>query len=126
VISGEFRGREYPQADLVELFKEYQQRAQGLVVFTVGSEDILYARPGQPIQRCKPYSVKVIDSAGAGDSFRAGVAYGLLHRWPDAEIMTFASAVAGMVCASFPGVLNSPSLPEVQEFMQARGVTLPG
>jgi sugar/nucleoside kinase (ribokinase family) len=81
IISGEFRNRAYPQADLSELFAEYQQRAQGLVVFTVGDDAILYGRRGQPIRQFKPYPVKVIDSAGAGDSFRAGVIYGLLQQW---------------------------------------------
>ena len=69
IISGEFRNRAYPQAELSELFAEYQQRAQGLVVFTVGDDAILYGRRGAPSRQFKPYPVKVIDSAGAGDSF---------------------------------------------------------
>lgn len=120
IISGEFRGREYPQANLAELFPEYQQRARGLVVFTVGGEDIWYARKGEPIRRFKPYRVRVKDSAGAGDSFRAGMVYGMLKKWQDEEIIRYASAVAGMVCESFPGVLHSPSLSEVELFMRER------
>lgn len=120
MISGEFRGREYPQADLTELLVEYQQRAKGLVIFTVGGETVLYARKGESIKHFQPYSVQVIDSAGAGDSFRAGVVYGLLQNWNDDEIVRYASAVAAMVCASFPGVLNSPTHAEVMEFIQKR------
>ncbi len=51
IISGEFRNRAYPQAELSELFAEYQQRAQGLVVFTVGDEAVLYGRKGAPSRR---------------------------------------------------------------------------
>lgn len=122
IISGEFRGQEYPNADLPALFCEYQQRAQGMVVFTVGAETVLYARKGAPVKRFKPYPVKVIDSAGAGDAFRAGVVYGLLQQWSDEETIRYASAVAGMVCASFPGVLNSPTHAEVMEFIHQQAL----
>ncbi len=118
IISGEFRNRAYPQAELSELFAEYQQRAQGLVVFTVGDDAILYGRQGAPSRQFKPYRVEVVDSAGAGDSFRAGVIYGLLQQWSDDQTIRYAAAVAGMVCASFPGVLNSPTHAEVMQFIQ--------
>ena len=118
ILSGEYRNRAYPQADVSMLFAEYQQRAQGLVVFTVGDDAVLYGRRGQPIRQFKPYPVKVIDSAGAGDSFRAGVIYGMLQQWDDDQTIQYASAVAGMVCASFPGVLNSPTHTEVMHFIQ--------
>jgi len=118
IISGEFRNRQYPQAELSELFAEYQQRAQGLVVFTVGDDVIYYGRKGAPVKQFKPYHVKVIDSAGAGDSFRAGVIYGMLQQWDDDQTIQYAAAVAGLVCASFPGVLNSPTHAEVLKFIQ--------
>ena len=118
IISGEFRNRAYPQAELSELFAAYQQHAQGLVVLTVGDDAILYGRRGAPGKRLKPFRVKVVDSAGAGDSFRAGVIYGMLQQWGDDQIIQYAAAVAGLVCASFPGVLNSPTHAEVMRFIQ--------
>ncbi|MDX9954291.1 MAG: carbohydrate kinase family protein [Anaerolineae bacterium] len=118
IISGEFRNREYPQADVAALFAAYQQRAQGLVVFTVGDNAILYGRRGAPIKQFEPYQVNVIDSAGAGDSFRAGVIYGMLQQWDDDQTIQYAAAVAGLVCASFPGVLHSPTHAEVMRFIQ--------
>ena len=118
ILSGEYRNRAYPQADLAELFAAYQQRAHGLVVFTVGDDAVLYGRKGAPIKQFKPYPVQVIDSAGAGDSFRAGVIYGMLQQWDDDQTIQYAAAVAGLVCASFPGVLNSPTHAEVMQFIQ--------
>lgn len=118
IISGEFRNREYPNINLPDLFVEYQQRAQGLVVLTAGDDEILFGRKGMPIRRFKPYRVKVIDSAGAGDSYRAGVIYGMLNHWSDEKTIQFASAIAAMVCASFPGVLNSPNHAAVLKFIQ--------
>lgn len=122
IISGEFRNRQYPQADLFELLVEYQQRASGLVVFTVGAEAILYGRRDTPSKRFKPFPVEVKDSAGAGDSFRAGIIFGMLKKWNDDQTIQYAAAVAGLVCASFPGVLNSPTHAEVIQFIQEQGL----
>jgi len=122
IVSGEFRDREYPQADLSALFSAYQQGARGLVVFTVGSAEILYGRAGEPVRRFAPYKIKVIDSAGAGDSFRAGVIYGLLQGWEEDQIIRYAVAISAMVCASFPGVLNSPTHPEVMKFLAGQAI----
>lgn len=118
IISGEYRHREYPQVKVDELFSEYQNRAKGLVVFTVGDKEVLYGRSGEICKKFNPYRVKVVDSAGAGDSFRAGVIYGLLKKWDDEKIIQYASAVAGLVCASFPGVIRSPTHMEVMNFIQ--------
>ena len=124
IVSGEFRSREYPMAEISELFHEYQARARGLAVLTAGDGAILYGRKGGPVRDFQPYRVKVIDSAGAGDSFRAGVVYGMLQQWPDDRIIQYASAVAAMVCQRFPGVLTSPTHSEVMQFMRAHKVGL--
>lgn len=118
IVSGEFRGREYPETVLDELFAEYQARARGLVIFTVGDKPVLYGRKGQAIRRLEPYRVAEVDSAGAGDSFRSGVVYGLLQGWGDTETVRYASALAAIVCTRFPGVLDSPAHGEVMDFIR--------
>lgn len=120
ILSGEFRNRKYPQVDLADLFSEYQLRAQGLVVFTTGDGAVLYGRNGTSIKKFNPFPVKVVDSAGAGDSFRAGVAYGLLKNWNDDQIIQYAAAIAGLVCERIPGVLKSPRHAEVMRLIQRR------
>jgi sugar/nucleoside kinase (ribokinase family) len=117
IISGEFRNRQYQQVERNALFKEYQQRTKGMVVFTEGADQILYGRKGELIKQFKPYQVKVVDSAGAGDSFRSGIIFGLLNKWRDEKSIRYASAVAALVCAGFPGVLNSPCHAEVMRFI---------
>jgi len=41
-----------------------------------------------------------------------------LQQWDDEHTIQYAAAVAGLVCASFPGVLNSPTHAEVMQFIQ--------
>jgi fructokinase len=53
--------------------------------------------------------VKVVDTVGAGDSFTAAVALGMLAGWPMDEIHRGASEVAAFVCSQ-PG--GTPELPE--------------
>ena len=94
VISGELMARDYPEAPRSEnerekLFEKYLDRCPGLVIFTAGSRPLWYARgregssapgrvpPGERRQM-SPIPVEIVDSAGAGDSFRGGLIYGTL------------------------------------------------
>ncbi len=118
IISGEYRNREHPRADLLALFAEYQQKVKGLLIFTCGSQEVLFGRKGEVVQRFPAYQVKAIDTAGAGDAFRAGIAYGLLQGWDDLDIIRYGSALAAIICTRFPGVLDSPTCAEVDTFLR--------
>jgi sugar/nucleoside kinase (ribokinase family) len=117
VVSLELLDKDYPGHDLAELFERYRRACPGLVVFTFGSRPLWYGRPGQARQELQPFSVAAVDTAGAGDAFRAGVVYGLLRGWGDLPTLRFASALAALVCTTAPGVVNSPTLPEVEAFL---------
>ncbi|HWA88253.1 MAG TPA: carbohydrate kinase family protein [Opitutus sp.] len=127
VISGEFLARDHrdcldfgPARD--RLFDDYLARCPGLVVFTAGSRPLWFARAGEATRHeFAPFSVEVIDSAGAGDSLRAGLIYGLLQGWTDAESVRFASAVAALICTTAPGCVHPPTLAQVRSFLDARG-----
>lgn len=140
-VSGEMIAREYPralgdEATRLELFEEYLTNCPGLVVFTAGSRPVWYGRGYTagfapewvgPGIRCElpPFQVEVVDSAGAGDSFRGGLIHGLLQGWNDEETVRFACAVAALVCRSAPGCVNPPSLEEVRAFLAANGAAAP-
>ncbi len=123
VIADSFIRENYPDADLEDLFREYQSSNNGLTVFTFGDAPAWYARPGQAIQRFTPFSVDPVDTTGGGDSFRAGIVYGFMMNWDDRRMVEFAAAVAAIVCTRFPGVLNAPSLDEVSRFMESAGAS---
>jgi sugar/nucleoside kinase (ribokinase family) len=128
VISNEFLHREHPDcvamgAAREALFLRYLERCPGLVVFTSGSGEVRFGRQTMT-DSVKPRKVEVVDSAGAGDSFRGALAYALLQGWNDRRAVEFAAAVAALVCTTTPGCLHSPTLAEVQTFL-ATGPTVP-
>ena len=131
VISNEFLRREYPDAENLglpreRLFADYLARCPGLVVFTAGTDPLWYARGGDPARReLPPFPIEVVDSAGAGDSFRGGLIYGLLRGWSDEASVRFACAVAALICTTAPGCVHPPTLEQVHAFLAANGVPPP-
>jgi sugar/nucleoside kinase (ribokinase family) len=119
VIAESFIRENYPDHDHEGLFRRYRASAAGLVIFTFGDRPAWYARRGQTARFLEPFTIEPVDTTGGGDSFRAGIVYALLAGWDDARAMRFAAAVAALNCTRFPGVLNSPSLNEVEAFIDA-------
>jgi sugar/nucleoside kinase (ribokinase family) len=118
--SKEFLDREYPGIEPKELLKQYQSNCSGLIIFTFGSSQVLFASAKTPAQSFQPYTVKVVDTLAAGDTFRAGVVYGILKGWSDLEVVRFASATAAVSCTRFPSVYEPPSLAEITDLMNSR------
>ena len=116
ILSGDFLGQFYKRKNIKQLFRLYASRMSGLLILTQGSKAVWYGRKGGPVRKFKPFSVKVKDTTGAGDAFRAGVIHGLVSGWPDSKIISFASALAAMICQTFPGCMNGPSLEQVEKF----------
>jgi sugar/nucleoside kinase (ribokinase family) len=65
------------------------------------------------------FAVAVRSTVGAGDSFNAGLLYGLQQGWPLAQAVRFGNAVAALVIASEHGILGCPPLTQVNAFLQA-------
>jgi len=91
------------------------------VIITSGGNDMLYGRKGEQMKRMKPFSVEVKSTLGAGDTFKAGCVYGLLHGMMDDELVRFASACSAIAISRFPLPLNPPTLEEVKALIE-RGV----
>ncbi|HEX2952378.1 MAG TPA: PfkB family carbohydrate kinase, partial [Bacillota bacterium] len=72
-------------------------------------------RKGSVIQKIAPFKVMVKSTLGAGDTFRAGIVYGLLNGLSDLDTVKFAAATAASVCKRFPMALDPPGLEEIRE-----------
>lgn len=114
IVSNEFLRREFPGADHRELLLEYSRAGEGLVIFTCGARQILYARGGGSLCEAKPFSITPKCTLGAGDTFRGAVIHGLLSRWDDERVVRFAAATAACVCLRFPMAYDPPTLNEIE------------
>lgn len=118
ILSNEFLEPNYKGKDREALFQEYVNHTDGLVVFTLGSKDILYGRKGESLKHFKPYHVPVVSTLGAGDSFKAGCIYALLHNMKDDAAVSFAAATAACACTAFPLPLNPPTLEKIHKLQE--------
>lgn len=118
VISNEFIRNEFPKEDIGVLMKHYTDASNGLVIFTFGAREIFYGRKNKGIGRLIPYKVDVKSTLGAGDTFRAGVVYGVLNELDDENIVKFAAATAASVCKRFPMALDPPGIDEILGLMK--------
>ena len=121
IISEEYLRDVYSQYSVPTIIREYEERSNGTVMFTFGHKEIVYGSKDVAYKKFTPYKIDPVDTTGAGDSFRAGIIYGLLEKWPMGKTVEFASALAAIVCQSFPGVLNSPTYDEVIGFIKEHG-----
>lgn len=118
VVSKECTGSEqYRNKSVEEIYELLTDNTDGLVIITRGEKEMLYGRKGQPMKRMTPFSVEVKSTLGAGDTFKAGCVYGLLHGMTDNEIVRFASACSAIAISRFPLPLNPPTMDEVKELL---------
>lgn len=86
------------------------------IVVKQGHSGVTAFAPGDHIH-VDAFSVDANISVGAGDSFNAGLIYGLQQRWPLPQALRFANAVAALVVSGPRGVLGSPTLTQVEAFL---------
>jgi sugar/nucleoside kinase (ribokinase family) len=121
IISEEFAARSFDSSDPGTVMTTFTRRCNGLVILTRGAKPLLFSRDGAAVRDFIPFRVEARDTTGAGDSFRAGVIYGMLKGYDDAGLIETASAVAAMVSRQVPGVLSSPTVAELEGFLAANG-----
>ncbi len=114
VVSGECLSWHYQGMSREEVMALMQENTDGLTIITSGGGEMLYGRSGEEIKRMKPFSVEVRSTLGAGDTYKAGCVYALLHGMSDEETVRFASACSGVAISRFPLPLNPPTLEEVR------------
>ena len=117
VVSKECTGQHYAGMKPEAVMERLMETADGLTILTQGGGDMLYGRKGEIIHRMKPFSVEVKSTLGAGDTFKAGCVYGLLHGMSDEKLVRFASACSAVAISRFPLPLHPPKLEEVRQLI---------
>ena len=120
VVSKECTSEHYADMAPEDMMALMQQNTDGLTILTQGGGEMLYGRKGEGIHRMKPFDVEVRSTQGAGDTFKAGCVYGLLHGMADADLVRFASACSAVAISRFPLPLNPPKLEEVRALIDAQ------
>ncbi len=87
------------------------------VIITLGAEGSVGWHEGA-ISFQHAFSVKVMDTTGAGDVYHGAYIYGLLQGWNMPECMRFASAVSALKCTEIGGRKGIPSLDKVKAFIK--------
>lgn len=120
VVSGEYRRGLAKAEEENTLFDRYRACCPGLVVFSSGSGTIGYGRAGGPVLTQSAFAVEAVSTLGAGDVFRAGIAWGLLEGRSDQETVRRAAALAALSCTRMPIADTAPSQEELEAFLVAR------
>ncbi len=117
VLSHECTDGDYKGHTLEEVYDLLTSTAEGLVIITAGENGMYYGRKGQPMQYMPAFKVDVRSTLGAGDTYKAGCVYALLHGMSDEETVRFAAACSGVAISRFPLPLNPPTLEEVKALL---------
>ncbi|MCX6029286.1 MAG: PfkB family carbohydrate kinase [Chloroflexi bacterium] len=75
---------------------------------------------GEAFMHQPAFTVPVVDTTGAGDTFHGAYLYARLQGWPARRRLVFASATAALKCMQIGGRRGIPSLTEVIAFENTR------
>ena len=64
------------------------------------------------------FTIRAIDTTGAGDMFRAGFMHGLIAQWPLERAVRFANATAAVSCTRAGAIASAPRLAEVEQILR--------
>jgi sulfofructose kinase len=94
------------------------ERFGNVVVVTMGEQGAM-AFDGERVHREPAFPVHAIDTTGAGDVFRGGFIYALVHGQSIGQALRTANAAAAVSCTRLGALNGVPSLAEVRELMAA-------
>jgi sulfofructose kinase len=104
--------------DLEAALRILHDRFGNVVVVTMGEHGAM-AFDGERMLHEPAFPVHAIDTTGAGDVFRGGFIYALVHRLPIDRALRTANAAAAVSCTRLGALNGVPSLDEVTELMAA-------
>lgn len=106
------------EADEGELAKTLLDRGCRTVLVTLGERGSLIVT-ADGMQEVPAYKIEgIVDSNGAGDSFNASLATGLLDGLSLSDAARFSNAVAGLCCTRWDTVPSYHTRSEVEQFLE--------
>lgn len=93
------------------------QRTSAFVAVTRGPDGVLWLDQTGELRHMPAFSVKAVDTLGAGDVFHGACTLMLAEGRGIEEALRFASAAAALKCATFGGAFATPARDEVERFL---------
>jgi len=104
------------EADSERALRKIRETHAGLLTITLGANGAV-ALDRDAIVHVPGFSVKAIDTTGAGDIFRAGFIYGLVQGWPTERLLRFANAAAAVSCTASGAIDSAPAMAAVTSLL---------
>ncbi|MCU0316952.1 MAG: carbohydrate kinase family protein, partial [Fimbriimonadaceae bacterium] len=103
------------QANL-SLVSQWVNNTEAFCILSDGANGFVGGSRSLGVRHFSPFPCSEgVDATGAGDAFRAGVLYGLDHRWPIEDCLRFGSAAGCLNCLSLGATTKPPTKQEVIE-----------
>jgi sulfofructose kinase len=103
-----------------DALKKLAEHISGFLALTDGPKGTYWLERGE-LRHLPAFTVKTIDSLGAGDAFHGGFTLALVEGRTLPDILRFASATAALKCTKFGGASGAPTRAEVEAFLKQNG-----
>lgn len=100
-------------SDVEQALRAMRQAHHAVVCVTRGARGAA-ALEGDRFIEAAGVRVEAVDTTGAGDVFRAGFIFGVLHTWPLEQTLAFANAAAALSCTRAGAIDGVPALEDVR------------
>ena len=117
IASEEFARRFAETDDLSKAIFKLAETGAHVCGITMGDQGSMTLDNGQ-ILRCPAFTVKAVDTTGAGDVYHAAFGVRYLETHDLMECMRFASAVSALKCLKLGGRTGIPTRAQVDEFLR--------
>ena len=102
--------------ELAEALHRVAACTDAFLAVTDGANDVMRLETDE-VRRMPAFSVKAVDTLGAGDVFHGAFALALAEGNDIAKAMRFAAAAAALKCTRFGGISGAPSRAETEDFL---------
>lgn len=117
IVNRDFPCRLMQESDLETALRRMHLRYQCRLAAATLGEDGVLAWDGKQLHYTPAYRVPVIDTTGAGDTFRAGFIYGLHQGWPLDRQLDFACAAGALNCMAVGARAGVRTVETVEKLM---------
>ncbi|MEZ0326616.1 MAG: carbohydrate kinase family protein [Fimbriimonas sp.] len=94
---------------------EWVDKKGCFAILTDSARGLFCGSPSMKVRHYEAFPAPVmLDSTGAGDTFRAGMLYGLDHGWEIGRCLAFASAAGALECGYLAVTTRTPSVAEIE------------